>query len=724
MSSHTSDLQFLKGVGPRRAEALARNGIHSIRDLLYYVPRGYIDRSTIVTISDLPRHVDASVPVTVVARVAKTEARRSKRTRKMIFMLTVSDATGSLQCVWFEGFQWLKDAFEEGELLALSSFPVRDKLNRMQFVHPTFDRLGVGEEGDADWGKLFNTGSIIPKYSSNADLQAGGLDSRGIRRITKRAVERVSSAVKETLDEQVIRKYNLVGLDEALREVHFPGSWESLKAARDRLKFDELFFLNLMIALRRQHQEKVSGHAYTGSSRRREALLSALPFSLTAAQQRVLAEIDGDLHSPYAMHRLLQGDVGSGKTIVALLSALRVVDAGKQVAFMAPTEVLAEQHHRTLSRFVQDLDVNVRLLVGNQKKRLREDVLDDIGRGTADIVVGTHALLEEGVRFGDLGMVIIDEQHRFGVMQRAVLRSKGTTPELLVMTATPIPRTLALTVYGDLDVSTIDELPSNRRPIRTGVRTSSQAEKAYHFIRDEVAAGRQAYVVFPLIEGSEKVDLKAATEEYASLREGIFSDLRVGLLHGRLSSEEKDDIMGRFQRGEVDILISTTVIEVGIDVPNASVMLVENAERFGLSQLHQLRGRVGRGPDQSYCILISNQSLFRKKLRGMEEEEKREEERKAERRLSTMVETTDGFKIAEVDLELRGPGDFFGTRQSGLPALTIADIVRDRDIFDRSRESALSVVAADPHLRLPDHRSIRNTFERYYHDLFRLGDVS
>ncbi len=721
--SGSTDLQYLKGVGPRRAEALEQIGISSIRDLLYYLPRGYLDRSTIVTVADLPRHIDDADPVTIVARVASVEARRSRRTRRMIFMLTVSDATGSLQCVWFEGFQYYKDAFTEGELLALSAFPSRDKAGRIQFVHPQFDRLAGSEEDEPDWGNLFNTGTIIPKYASGADLQKVGLDSRGFRRILRNGVSR-ASRVPETIDEAIVSDEGLVGLETALRDVHFPESWDDLRKAKERLKFDELFFLNLMVALRKEHQGRVTGRSYGGPSPRRDALLARLPFRLTQSQQRVCQQIDDDMAAPFAMHRLLQGDVGSGKTIVALLSLLRVIDAGAQVAFMAPTEVLAEQHVRTLTHFTEGLDVNVRLLIGNQKKKLREDVLEDIRRGSADIVVGTHALLEETVSFADLGMVVIDEQHRFGVMQRATLSSKAVSPELLVMTATPIPRTLALTVYGDLEVSTIDELPADRIPIRTGVRPVAQAGKAYDFIRQEVAAGRQAYIVFPLIEASEKVDLKAATEEFERLSSEVFAGLRLGLLHGRLPSDAKEEVMERFQRGEVDILVSTTVIEVGIDVPNATVMLIENAERFGLSQLHQLRGRVGRGPHQSYCVLISNQTLFRKKLRGLDEEEKREEEHRASRRLSTMVETSNGFKIAEVDLELRGPGDFFGTRQSGLPALRVADIVHDRDIFERTRERALSIVSSDPHLRDAGHRSIRSTFDRYYHHLFRLGSVS
>ncbi|MCU0452536.1 MAG: ATP-dependent DNA helicase RecG [Bacteroidetes bacterium] len=721
--SSSTDLQYLKGIGPRRAEVLQEHGIRSVRDLLLRFPFDYLDRSRIMTVRDLRKVVVDAVEVTVVANVVKVEARKTKKTHRMMFLLSVSDGTGTLSCVWFEGYRWLKDAFAEGEVLALSAVPVFDRYGKVQFVHPQFDRLASSEADEPDWGKLFNTGAIIPKYSSTAELTAVGLDSRGIRRIVRNALPRVGASISERLPASLVGSEQLLPIHRAVEQVHFPPSWKAMGEARKRLAFDELFFIQLMMHLRRVAVASQPGRRFDGPTPMADRLLASLPYQLTGAQRRVLNEITADMRSPRPMHRLLQGDVGSGKTVVALLACLRAIDHGAQAAFMAPTEVLAEQHAWTLRRLTEGLGINIRSLIGGQKKRLREDVLEDIHQGTANLIVGTHALLEGAVEFADLGFAVIDEQHRFGVEQRAALRKKGADLDVLVMTATPIPRTLAMSIYGDLDVSTIDEMPANRRSIRTAIRTEEQKGRVYEFVRSEVARGRQAYVVFPLIERSEKVDLKAATEAFDELRIGPLNGLRLALLHGRQPSEEKERVMRGFQEGNADVLVSTTVIEVGIDVPNATVMIVENAERFGLSQLHQLRGRVGRGADQSYCILVSNAPLYHKSLKGMDPAEQKAEENRAVRRLKTMEETTDGFKISEVDLELRGPGEFFGTRQSGAPMLTMADPIRDRDLLDRARLLSGRVVEADPHLRKPEHREIRVHFEEYYRDLFDLGSV-
>jgi ATP-dependent DNA helicase RecG len=720
-----SPLQYVKGIGPKRAAALEQIGIHSVQELLHYFPFGYLDRSSIVKIHDLRKHVDAEKPVTVIGEVFRQELRRSRRSNRLVFFLTLKDETGSVTCVFFQGVQWYKDAFEQGELLAVSAYPDFDKLGRIQFTHPEFDRLkGAEEEDEPDWGKLFNTGAIIPKYSSSADLTNVGLDSRGFRRVIRNALKSHLNSVEEILPEEIRSRCGLLPLGAALDQIHFPLHSENLTAARKRLKFDELFFLQLMLAYRKRRiGQEQKGITYSIESSLARTLVERLPFDLTKAQRRVVNEIAGDMKLSKPMNRLLQGDVGSGKTIVALLAMLVAIDNGYQVAFMATTEILAEQHFRTLDGYLQDLPVTVRLLVGGQKKKLREDILGDIHSGRANIVVGTHALIEENVTFAKLGFVVIDEQHRFGVLQRATLREKGFNPDVLVMTATPIPRTLSLTVYGDLDVSVIDEMPANRKPIKTGLRTEADKGKVYQFVREEVARGRQVYIVFPLIDESEKVDLKAATAEFEQLRSSTFPEYRLGLLHGRMKSEEKDAIMARFKAGEIQILVSTTVIEVGIDVPNAAIMIIENAERFGLSQLHQLRGRVGRGADQSYCILIANYGWFDEHHKGLESGEVKKEKLNARTRLETMVQTADGFKIAEVDLRLRGPGEFFGVRQSGIPEFRIANILEDGELIVLARTEAFRLVDGDPQLRSVAHQSLRRHFERRYKDAFALGSV-
>lgn len=718
-------LQYVKGIGPKRASALEAVGISTIRDLLFYFPFDYLDRSRIVNIRDLRNYVDAERPVTVIGQVFRVELRRSKRSNRLIFFLTLKDDTGYLTCVWFEGVQWYKDAFEQGELLAVSAYPDFDKLGRIQFTHPEFDRLrGAEEEDEPDWGKLFNTGAIIPKYPSTSELGKIGLDSRGFRRIIRNALKSHLMTIEEVIPEEIRERANLADCRTALQGIHFPENRDTLDVARRRLKFEELFFLQLMLAYRkRRYGLDKKGITFSVDSSRARKLASELPFQLTKAQRRVLREITDDMQKPTPMNRLLQGDVGSGKTIVALLAMLVAVDNNYQVALMAPTEVLAEQHYRTLSAYLENLPINVRLLIGGQKKKLRADVLEDVSSGRAQIVVGTHALLEEQVRFARLGFIVIDEQHRFGVMQRATLRGKGLNPDVLVMTATPIPRTLALTVYGDLDVSVIDEMPANRKPIKTGVRLEDQKAKVYEFVRQEVGHGRQVYIVFPLIEESEKVDLKAATVEFERLQTAVFPSFRLGLLHGRMKSEEKDRIMQSFKSGEIQILVSTTVIEVGIDVPNATIMIVENAERFGLSQLHQLRGRVGRGADQSFCILVANYGWFDAHKRGLEPGEVKKEKLNAKIRLETMVGTSDGFKIAEVDLQLRGPGEFFGLRQSGVPAFRLANLVEDAELLTIARKEAFSLVDRDPQLRSASHLAVRKHFESSFRDALDLGNI-
>ena len=721
MIAHSTDsLQFVKGIGPKRAAALREIGIDSIPKLLYYLPRGYLDRSQITKIKDLTRLVPAGNEVTVIGSVFRQHAKRTRHGKQMFF-LTLKDETGYLTCIFFAGVQWYEKAFELNEVLAVSAVPELDKLNRPQFIHPEFDRLKAkDDEDETDWNKLLNTGAIIPKYRSSEELRQVGLDNRGFRRIIRNAIRGNLSSLVEHLPPALLLKNKLLDIRSAIQHIHFPKSYDERDLALARLIFDELFFFQLLMAYRRRELKgELRGISFKVESDLAKSLLSSLSFELTSAQRRVIREITGDMAQSTPMNRLLQGDVGSGKTIVALFAMLVAVGNGFQCALMAPTEILAEQHFFTLREFLRDLPVNVRLLLGGQKKKLREDILEDIRRGSANIVVGTHALIEQRVEFADLGLVIVDEQHRFGVAQRALLREKGKkNPDVLVMTATPIPRTLSLTLFGDLDISVIDELPKNRRPVKTAVRTGKQKQKVYSFVKDEIKKGRQAYVVYPLIEESEKVDLKAATVEFENLSKRDFPEFKLGLLHGRLSSEEKDDMMGKFKSKKIDILVATTVIEVGIDIPNATIMIIENAERFGLSQLHQLRGRVGRGAEQSYCILLTDDLLAKRQAQlAANRAEAQKQVSDTNKRLETMVNTNDGFEIAEVDLQLRGAGDFFGTRQSGLPSFHIANIIRDAEILSLARNDAFAIVAEDPQLRSPDHQKIRTQFEHVYKEL-------
>ncbi len=669
---------------------------------------------------DLPKFVQAGNEVTVIGSVFRQETKRTRRGKQMFF-LTLKDETGYLTCVFFAGVQWYQKAFQIGEVLAVSSVPELDKLNRPQFIHPEFDRLKTDDDEDTtDWNSLLHTGAIIPKYRSSEELRQVGLDNRGFRRIIRNALQGNLDSVVEHLPAEILQRNNLLDIRSSIRMIHFPKTYTERDAALNRLKFDELFFFQLLMAYRRREiKGELKGISFNVKSELARQLLSSLSFELTGAQRRAIKEITSDMSQSLPMNRLLQGDVGSGKTIVALFAMLITVENGYQCAFMAPTEILAEQHFFTLKNFLGDLAVHIRPLIGGQKKKLRDDILEDIRRGSANIVIGTHALIQEHVEFAKLGFIVIDEQHRFGVAQRALLRGKGKgNPDVLVMTATPIPRTLSLTLYGDLDISVIDELPKNRRPVKTAVRTEKDKKKVYGFVKDELRQGRQAYIVYPLIEESEKIDLKAAIVEFEKLSKQEFSEFKLGLLHGRLSSAEKDDLMSSFKSHRIDMLVATTVIEVGIDIPNATIMIIENAERFGLSQLHQLRGRVGRGADQSYCILLTDDLMMKRKAQfAVNRAETQKQISDISKRLETMVRTNDGFTIAEVDLELRGAGDYFGTRQSGLPAFTVADIVHDKDILFLARQEAFDLVAHDPHLRLPHHTEIRTRFELVYKDL-------
>jgi ATP-dependent DNA helicase RecG len=601
----------------------------------------------------------------------------------------------------------------------------------LQFVHPDIDRMTApegGEEGrgSTQWVDALNTGGLVPVYPSGQELARAGLDSGGFRRVIAGALKTYGALFPEMLPLAVTEARRLVPARVALQSVHRPASRGDLGEALRRLKYEELFRFQLKLAMkRRMTREESGGIAFTVKSRLARSLVDSLPFVLTRAQVRVVQEITADMASPHVMNRLLQGDVGSGKTVVALIAMLIAADNGYQSVFMAPTELLAEQHFRTLRRLLAGSPVAIRLLVGAQRSALRRDVLEDVRAGTAQIIVGTHALFEKDVAFARLGFVVIDEQHRFGVMQRATLRGKGANPDVLVMTATPIPRTLSLTLYGDLDVSVLDELPRGRKPVTTVLKSDADMASVAAFVREQVAAGRQAYYVYPLIEESETLDLKAATVHYERLQKEMFPGLRLGLIHGRLPGEERDAVMGRFARGDIDVLVATTVIEVGIDVGNATVMVIENAERFGLSQLHQLRGRVGRGSDSAFCILVAKKWIAGRAGRAAARAQTpaADQGALAERRLAAMVTTSDGFRIAEIDLQLRGPGDFFGTRQSGVPEFRIADIIADAPLLDEARVDAFAIIESDPILARAEHRPLLAYLRSRYHDEMKLLDV-
>ena len=698
-------VQYLKGIGPEKAKVLNSVGIKTIEDLLYYIPRRYLDRSTILPM----RNVKVGSIVTVIGRVATL---RIARTRQPQFQVILKDKTGFIQLVWFYKWNWLQNIFEENDLVVASGQVTRYRA--LQMVHPEFEIISKKSEEDISEDELIHTGRIIPLYPSTAELKKIRLDSRGLRRVLKPLLDNVPDLVTETLPQRVISDSNLLSLPQALKNIHFPEDLQITNLARSRLAFDELFYLELMLALRKKRIHREEGIAFQKPGNLVRSALKMLPFELTQAQKKVLREIASDMMSEYSMHRLLQGDVGSGKTIVALVAMLMAVESGYQAALMAPTEILAEQHHITLHQMLESLGVKTALLTSSVLGTERKTILEDIAEGRAKVIIGTHALIQKKVDFFKLGLAVIDEQHRFGVMQRAKLKQKGISPDVLVMTATPIPRSLALTLYGDLDVSVIDSLPPGRKKIKTSLHGGNSKSEIYEFLGKELEKGHQAYIVYPLVEESDlktqnswKADLKAATQSYEFLKKEIFPHRRLALLHGRIKSKERESIMQAFRAGGYDILVATTVVEVGVDVPNATVMVIEHAERFGLSQLHQLRGRIGRGEDQSFCLLVANPPLSEE----------------AQKRLKAMSAISDGFKISEIDLKLRGPGEFFGTRQHGLPELKIADIVADAKLLSQARNWAFRVLEEDPNLSQKENLCIRSNFVRKYKRRFSLVDI-
>jgi ATP-dependent DNA helicase RecG len=664
-------LQYLKGVGPRRAADLQRVGLSTVEDLLYRFPTRYEDRAGFQPISALKPGMTASVA----AEVIGSGIRPTRRPRFKIFEMLVRDRTGSLRAIWFNQ-PFLKDVFRPHQQVVLFG-KLELTSHGLQMQNPQYEI--VQADGDepvpqsAD--EMLHTGRIVPVYE-----KTGQLTAKMQRALVHHTLAQLPLDVPDMLPADVRSRLDLVDRRSALHDVHFPPEGSSVQTlnafrspAQRRMIFEEFFLFQLGLVLKKRRAEAdLKPRSVVITDAIRESARRVLPFRLTGDQKKVIAEIVEDMKRPSPMNRLLQGDVGSGKTIVALMAALVAMENGFQVAFMAPTEILAEQHYINIRRLLESSRFRIALLTGATPAKPRREAQAELSGGSIQLVVGTHALVEGAVAFRELGLVIIDEQHRFGVMQRASLRAKGQHPDVLVMTATPIPRTLALTTYGDLDVSVMREMPPGRQPIKTIAKPESRREEIYDFVRTQIEQGRQAYVIYPLIEESEKVDLRAATEMADHLAQDVFPQFRVALLHGRMKQDAKDRVMQAFARGEYQILVSTTVVEVGVDVANASVMLVEHAERFGLSQLHQLRGRVGRGAHQSFCVLLYQAPLTDD----------------ARDRLKALTDTTDGFVIAEKDLALRGPGDFFGTRQSGLPTLRVGDLMRDHALMEEARREA------------------------------------
>ncbi len=702
-----TSLQYVKGVGPRKAQRLAEKGFHRVEDLLFYLPFRYEDRSRFETISSLRPGSRA----TISGRILSSALRRTRKRGFTIFEAVVDDETAGISLIWFNQ-PYLRDILKAGREVVLygEATMSRYRVRSLTMENPQFEVIS------RDGTEAIHTGRIVPVYQ-----RLGDLSPRMIRTILHNILEALPGLFPDPLPGSLLEGRGMMLRGDALRAVHFPPEDADLEAfqaraseAHRRLIFEEFFLLQLALGIRRHGMERERRQlAYKTSPEIREKLIRVLPFPLTGAQRRAFKEIVGDLTSARPMNRLLQGDVGSGKTIVALLAMLLAVENGWQAALMAPTEILAEQHCRGIASVLKDQRYRVQLLTGAMTPLERRPVLRGIEGGYVQIIVGTHALIQEAVAFRSLGLVIIDEQHRFGVVQRASLREKGQSgvaPDVLVMTATPIPRSLALTLYGDLDVSVIDEMPPGRQPVRTHLRSEEARPRVYDFVRGQVREGRQAYIVLPLVEESEKSDLRAAVKMAEELSGGVFRDLRVGLIHGRMKPEERDETMRRFMAKEIDVLVSTTVIEVGIDVANATIMVVEHAERFGLSQLHQLRGRVGRGPHASHCILVHGESLSEE----------------ARSRLAVLEESADGFRISEKDLEMRGPGEFMGTRQSGLPEIRVGNIIRDLALLEEARGEAAAIleeIRAHPEAAPGRHRALLDHMRRQWGERIGLMDI-
>jgi ATP-dependent DNA helicase RecG len=686
--------QFLRGVGPRRADQFKKLGIATVEDLLYHLPFRYEDRRSLSTI----RQLRVGDVASVIGELTHLAERHVGRAQRRILEGVVRDETGLLALTWFHQIAYFRSRYQVGQRVLVHGKVEGSPMGEKRIVHPEIE-LSPDLEGQG----------VLPVYNKPTAMTVGVM-----RKVVQDAVAEWAERLPSVLPDSVVRAARVTDLRHAMQLLHTPGRDSDVaalnatrSAAHRSLVFDELFFLQLGMALRRRSVEIEAGLALPERGTLTRRLRELLPFRLTGAQERVIGEILADMARPHPLHRLVQGDVGSGKTVVALFAALVAIENGYQAAFMAPTELLAEQHFGTINRFTEALGITTVLLTSQLTRAQRRKVYERIERGEVQLAVGTHALIQEGVQFKAIGLGVIDEQHRFGVLQRAALRRLGGTPDILLMTATPIPRTLAMAVYGDLDISVLDELPPGRQPVRTLLRHEGERAKVYDLVKRELDRGRQGYVVYPLVESSEATALRDATTMARELARAVFADYRVGLVHGKMKAAEKDAVMRRFKAGDVQLLVSTTVIEVGIDVPNATIMVVEHAERFGLAQLHQLRGRVGRGDDAALCVLITP---FH---RGED----------THRRLEAMASTTDGFKIAEVDLELRGPGELLGTRQSGLPDFRVANLIRDQGILGEARLAADTWLRTDPKLERPESQALRAVLVHRWAGRLELAEI-
>ena len=685
-----TDIKFLKGVGPKRAQALYQNDIHSVLDILKYYPRKYLDRTNIKKISELIVNEKA----VVIAQVVSMGIKRTKRGK--YFQITVTDKTHTLNCLWFHGITWIMEKFKEGDHVAF--FGKVEFYQGYRIIHPEFDILDDNDDP-------INTGRIVPLYASNNILKNAGFDSRGVRRLIIQVFKKLENDFDDYFDQTILKEQALLNLNKAFYLIHNPSSQDDIDNALYRLKFNEHFFLQLMKALNKKQLQSLKGKAYKELGKYAAKIYNSLNFQLTNSQIKVLRDIRSDLKLDKPMNRLIQGDVGCGKTIVAALTAAIVVGNNAQVAIMAPTEILAEQHYNSFIKHFEKYNIKCELLISNLKAKEKNKLYNDLEVGDIHIIVGSHALIQSKVKFENLGLVIIDEQHRFGVDQRKGLMQKGENPNVLSMTATPIPRTLAFTIHGDMDISWIDEMPKNRAPIKTELIYQKNIELVYSKMKSEMDKGHFCYVVYPLIEEADKMDLKDAKSGYEKLKK-IFKNYSLGFMHGKLLKDEKNEIMNKFLTGEIQCLISTTVIEVGIDHPKATIMVIDNAERFGLTQLHQLRGRVGRSSLKSFCYLIERKQSIN-----------------SEKRLQVMENTSDGFLISDEDLKLRGPGDFFGTKQHGYINTGIINFSQDREIISRCRKKAFDIIDEDPKLCLLKNEKIKKEFMKNYKDMLEFINI-